>query len=650
MKGIYVRLSTALAITLILVGISFAQLIYDDFSNSDISRDRWGQGEFVREIDVQNHRLVSKLGSPHSSTVAIYPHDEVNSLSFFDPTAINSIQADVTIFESDATANAYGEARLGGTWYRTSFPGEDVWAEIAIRRELGGLVASWYIARTQYPLYGPFFEVISGQFSSPISEGIPCTLLISYDSLAHAFEFGVGSEIVTVTSATLDPRVSEAGNLLKTLDTKVVTGDPSSSAYISATFINVYINNLLYEDFSSLPLDPRKWWIGYSGTNGTYDEFVREISGGCFRSKIRSFSQYTFDLYNHIEFVNPSEIDLIRAKITPILYQNRNDQWARVEAYITGRFYNDGTGPGNFGDVEAKIWIGGEGSTPMGSTPAARWVVQGRLPGDEFIVALSYGTFSLPIRLGSAYILSLGWIGNRLNFRIEDVELGLFEEANYVPTTNTYPPVDPWKEIGTYVMNATDLEKTIEALFDDVMVSGFDVPVGHWAYDFIMALYDAGITNGCQADDTLTFQNEARFCPEDSITRGQMAVFIEAALGNPANSRTGRFADVPVGHPFCGFIERLAEDGITGGCTESNFCPDDPVTRGQMAAFIEAALGNPPNPCTGQFADVPLDNPFCGFIERLAGDGITGGCGGGNFCPDDPVTRAQMAVFLVTAF
>jgi hypothetical protein len=129
-----------------------------------------------------------------------------------------------------------------------------------------------------------------------------------------------------------------------------------------------------------------------------------------------------------------------------------------------------------------------------------------------------------------------------------------------------------------------------------------------------------------------------------------MAVFVEAGLGKQPSACTGRFADVPASHPFCGFIERLAEDGITGGCGGGNFCPDIPVTRGEMAVLIEAAVGNPANACGGRFGDVDPLSPFCGFIERLADDGITGGCGGGNYCPNDPVTRAQMAVFMASAF
>jgi hypothetical protein len=52
-----------------------------------------------------------------------------------------------------------------------------------------------------------------------------------------------------------------------------------------------------------------------------------------------------------------------------------------------------------------------------------------------------------------------------------------------------------------------------------------------------------------------------------------------------------RFTDVPTGHPFFQFVEALAASGITSGCGGTNFCPDDPITRGQMAVFLAAALG-----------------------------------------------------------
>jgi S-layer homology domain len=76
------------------------------------------------------------------------------------------------------------------------------------------------------------------------------------------------------------------------------------------------------------------------------------------------------------------------------------------------------------------------------------------------------------------------------------------------------------------------------------------------------------------------------------------------------------------------------------------------TTREQLAIALAQALAIQPPACVpGQemFNDVPASSPFCPFIEELARRGITGGCGGGNYCPGDPVTRAQMAVFIVKA-
>ena len=100
---------------------------------------------------------------------------------------------------------------------------------------------------------------------------------------------------------------------------------------------------------------------------------------------------------------------------------------------------------------------------------------------------------------------------------------------------------------------------------------------------------------------------------------------------------------------FADWIEQLAAEGITAGCAGGNYCPLSPVTRGQMAVFLLKTEHGPaytPPACTGVFPDVPCSHQFAAWIEQLFAEGITGGCGGG-FCPDLPVTRAQMAVFLL---
>jgi hypothetical protein len=110
------------------------------------------------------------------------------------------------------------------------------------------------------------------------------------------------------------------------------------------------------------------------------------------------------------------------------------------------------------------------------------------------------------------------------------------------------------------------------------------------------------------------------------------------------------FADVPSSSPFHNDIISIATAGITGGCGGSNYCPTSPVRRDQMAVFLlksEHGSAYTPPACTGIFADVPCPGPFTDWVEQLAAEEVTGGCGGANYCPDSSVTRAQMAIFLL---
>ena len=115
------------------------------------------------------------------------------------------------------------------------------------------------------------------------------------------------------------------------------------------------------------------------------------------------------------------------------------------------------------------------------------------------------------------------------------------------------------------------------------------------------------------------------------------------------------FPDVPPDNTFYRFVETLFHKQVTGGCAGGGYCPTNPVTRAQMAVFLlKAKYGSAhiPPPCTGTvFPDVPCTGgPFDPWIEELAGLQITGGCGGGLYCPGNTVTRQQMAVFLLKAF
>jgi uncharacterized delta-60 repeat protein len=177
-----------------------------------------------------------------------------------------------------------------------------------------------------------------------------------------------------------------------------------------------------------------------------------------------------------------------------------------------------------------------------------------------------------------------------------------------------------------------------------------DVSYAYWARPWIESLYRAGVTGGCGTTPLL-------FCPADGITRAEMAVFLlRAKYGSsysPSPATGGVFDDVPSTHWAAAWIEDLANEGITGGCGGDKYCPGAVITRAQMAVLLLRAKHGPaytPPAALGLFADVPTDYWAAAWIEQLAAEGITGGCGGGDYCPETVVTRAQMAVFLVTAF
>jgi hypothetical protein len=136
-----------------------------------------------------------------------------------------------------------------------------------------------------------------------------------------------------------------------------------------------------------------------------------------------------------------------------------------------------------------------------------------------------------------------------------------------------------------------------------------------------------------------------------------MAVFLlKAKFGGgyaPPAASGAVFADVPPGAFAGAWIEDLAASGVTSGCGGPLYCPDAAVTRAQMAVFLlKARHGSDyvPPAATGVFADVPVSDAYAPWIEELALEGVTAGCGAGNYCPASPNTRGQMAVFLEKTF
>jgi hypothetical protein len=196
-------------------------------------------------------------------------------------------------------------------------------------------------------------------------------------------------------------------------------------------------------------------------------------------------------------------------------------------------------------------------------------------------------------------------------------------------------------------ITVTNTDGTAGTLKKAWIVDFLDVPPSQQFYNFVTTLVSNAITVGVGGGN---------YGVDQPTLRQQMAVFLlkgRHGICYVPPQCTGTFTDVQCPSTFADWIEALAAEGITGGCGPNTYCPTNPVRRDQMAVFLLKAEHGPnytPPQCTGTFPDVPCPSLFADWIEQLAHEGITGGCGNGLYCPQNPNTRGQMAVFLVKTF
>ena len=161
----------------------------------------------------------------------------------------------------------------------------------------------------------------------------------------------------------------------------------------------------------------------------------------------------------------------------------------------------------------------------------------------------------------------------------------------------------------------------------------------------IEIIADRGITVGCDP------ARLDRFCPGRTVTRAQMMAFLARALGEEGSDQaTSRFTDVPADAWYLPHLQRLADLGVVQTSPGGAFRPSDPLTRAEMAVLLTrafdhiTAIAQP----TGVFDDVPANAAAAGEIEATHAAGVTRGCSTQPllYCPNDTVTRAQMASFL----
>jgi len=161
-----------------------------------------------------------------------------------------------------------------------------------------------------------------------------------------------------------------------------------------------------------------------------------------------------------------------------------------------------------------------------------------------------------------------------------------------------------------------------------------------------------GLVQGCTED---------RFCSTDDLTRGQMASILSRALGlgdtdageDGNDDVTIAAVDAEVGRSFvdiqdsvhAGAVELLASEGLVNGCEEGRFCPNDTLTRGQLASMLVAAFDL--EPASGEESYfIDGSEAHGASIETLGANGISSGCGPVTFCTNDSVLRSHGALFL----
>jgi hypothetical protein len=177
-----------------------------------------------------------------------------------------------------------------------------------------------------------------------------------------------------------------------------------------------------------------------------------------------------------------------------------------------------------------------------------------------------------------------------------------------------------------------------------------DVPRTSGFYRFVETVLHTGVMPGCSG--TL-------FCPTVAVFRDRMAQYVlkskEPHFVPPACvPGQEMFADVPASSQFCRWVQELARRGVVAGCGGGNYCPSQGVSRQQLAVYLLATLEGTayaPPPCGAPvFNDVPASSSFCPWVEELYRRGVVAGCGGGGYCPTLSVTRQQMSVFLSVTF
>ncbi len=274
-----------------------------------------------------------------------------------------------------------------------------------------------------------------------------------------------------------------------------------------------------------------------------------------------------------------------------------------------------------------KLCVNGCGSCNIAATPG----YSKHQKGDAVDISTNGGT-------NAAYSWLKGW--------------GYTGSGHAFGFADTFNPPEPWHWVyvnpGTWV-GPCDGPGASEPACTPSPVAGAessvfkDLPPGAFGQKEAELCYAAGITNGCAVD---------YFCPNCSTTRAMAVTLLIRAAGIPVDANASpSFTDLTPGAYYVPYVEKAKELGITQGCSATEFCPNDAVTRKEFAKFLIETLGVPTvSPASPSFTDVSQGDWGYPYVETLKALCITTGCSATTYCPDEPVTRAMAAIFISRAW
>ena len=212
-----------------------------------------------------------------------------------------------------------------------------------------------------------------------------------------------------------------------------------------------------------------------------------------------------------------------------------------------------------------------------------------------------------------------------------------------------------YNQVGVGVRMGADGKMWVTVIFmqgpiDNAQIQQADPPEGFEAFTDVGGSVHAGAIEAIYDAGLTKGCSLTRYCTNDSVTRGEMATFLARAADLQPRADTG-FPDVPSSSTHAGSIGAVVDAGISDGYADGSFRPRDPVTRAEMASFLVSAVPGLEEADTASgFGDVGSNNAHADAIAALAEVGITQGCASDRYCPTRAVTRGEIASFLARAY